>query len=152
MNQDRWYDRTSLVLRWLRLCSPNAGGPGSIPDQGARSHTAQLRIWVLQPKISRAASKTQCARVCAKSLPLCSTLRDPMDYSPSGSSVNGILQARILEWVSMPSSKGSSPPRDLLWPHVSDDLPALAGGWFLFCFVLTTSATWEAQDLVQPNK
>ena len=34
-----------------------------------------------------------------------------MDYSPSGSSVHGILQARILEWVTMPSSKGSSQPR-----------------------------------------
>ena len=32
--------------------------------------------------------------------------------NPSGSSVHGILQARILEWVAMPSSKGSSPPRD----------------------------------------
>ena len=39
-------------------------------------------------------------------------LCDAMDYSPLGSSVHGILQARILEWVAMPSSKGSSPPRD----------------------------------------
>ena len=35
-----------------------------------------------------------------------------MDCSQSGSSVHGILQARILEWISMPSSKGSSRPRD----------------------------------------
>ena len=35
-----------------------------------------------------------------------------MDCSPSGSSVHGILQARILEWVAMPASRGSSPPRD----------------------------------------
>ena len=40
-------------------------------------------------------------------LPLC----DPMD-SPPGSSVHGILQARILEWVTMPFSRGSSQPRD----------------------------------------
>ena len=39
-------------------------------------------------------------------------LCDAMNYSPLGSSVHGILQARILEWVAMPSSKGSSPPRD----------------------------------------
>ena len=39
------------------------------------------------------------------------TLCDPMDYSLPGSSVHGILQARILEWVAMPSSRGSSPPR-----------------------------------------
>ena len=43
---------------------------------------------------------------------LCPTLCDPMDYSPPGSSVRGILQARILEWVAMPSSRGSSRPRD----------------------------------------
>ena len=35
-----------------------------------------------------------------------------MDYSPLGSSVHGILQAGILEWVAVPSSRGSSPPRD----------------------------------------
>ena len=35
-----------------------------------------------------------------------------MDCNPPGSSVHGILQARILEWVAMPSSRGSSPPRD----------------------------------------
>ena len=33
---------------------------------------------------------------------------NPIDYSPPGSSVHGILQARILEWVAMPSSRGSS--------------------------------------------
>ena len=38
----------------------------------------------------------------------CTTLCDPMDCSPPGSSVHGILQARILAWVAMPSSRGSS--------------------------------------------
>ena len=37
---------------------------------------------------------------------------DPMDYSPPGSSVHGIFQARILEWVAIPFSRGSSWPRD----------------------------------------
>ena len=46
--------------------------------------------------------------MCAKSLQLCPTLCNPMDYSLPGSSVHGILQARILEWVSMPSSRESS--------------------------------------------
>ena len=40
-----------------------------------------------------------------------------MDYSPPGSSVHGILQSRILEWVAMPSSRGSSRPRD--WTCIS---------------------------------
>ena len=42
----------------------------------------------------------------------CPTLWDPMDCSPPGSSVHGISQARVLEWVAMPCSKGSSQPRD----------------------------------------
>ena len=47
-----------------------------------------------------------------KSLQLCSTLSNPMDHSPPGSSVHGILQARILVWVAMTSSRVSSRPRD----------------------------------------
>ena len=43
---------------------------------------------------------------------LCPTLCDSVDYSPPGSSVHGILQARILEWVAISFSKGSSQPRD----------------------------------------
>jgi len=39
------------------------------------------------------------------------TLCDPMNYSPPGSSVHGILQTRILEWVAIPFSRGYSPPR-----------------------------------------
>ena len=47
-----------------------------------------------------------------QSLQSCLTLCNPMDCSPPGSSVHGILQARILEWVAMPSSRGSSQPRE----------------------------------------
>ena len=47
----------------------------------------------------------------------CPTLCDPMNCSPPGSSVHGILQARILEWVAISFSRGSSQPRD--WTHVS---------------------------------
>ena len=42
----------------------------------------------------------------------CPTLFDPMDCTLPGSSVYGISQARILEWVAMPFSKGPSQPRD----------------------------------------
>ena len=55
--------------------------------------------------------------VCAKSVLTCLTLWDPMDCSPPGSSVHGILQARILEWVAMSFSRQSSQPRDRT--HVS---------------------------------
>ena len=78
--------------------------------------------------------------VLAKMLQLCPTLCNPMDYSLPGSSVHGmLLQARILEWVAMPSSRGSSALRD--WT-LSLMFPALAGGSF------TTSATWEARACV----
>ena len=50
--------------------------------------------------------------VHAKSFQLCPILCNPMDCSLPGSSVHRILQARILEWVAMPSSRGSSQPRD----------------------------------------
>ena len=57
----------------------------------------------------------------AKSLQSCLTLCDPMDYcSPPSSSVHGILQARILVWVAMRSSRGSSQPR--YWVHISRHL------------------------------
>ena len=49
----------------------------------------------------------------AKSLQSCLTLCDPVDNSPPSSSVHGILQARILEWVVTLFSRGSSPSRDL---------------------------------------
>ena len=44
------------------------------------------------------------------------SLCDPMDRSPPGSSVRGILQVRILEWVAISYSRGSSPPRD--WTRI----------------------------------
>ena len=48
--------------------------------------------------------------VHARSLQLCPTLCNPMDCSPGGSSVPGISQAKILEWVAMPSSRGYFQP------------------------------------------
>ena len=50
--------------------------------------------------------------VHAKSLQSCLTVCDPMDCSLPGSSVHGILQARILKWIALPSFRGSSQPRD----------------------------------------
>jgi len=53
----------------------------------------------------------------AKSVKSCLTLCNPTDGSPPGSSVHRILQARILQWVAMPSSRASFLPRD--WTCVS---------------------------------
>ena len=53
--------------------------------------------------------------VCVLIAKLCPTLCDPMDCKPPSSSVHRILQARILEWVTVPFSRGSSQPRDRIW-------------------------------------
>ena len=55
--------------------------------------------------------------VPVKSLQSCPTVCDPMDCSLPGSAVHGILQAKILEWVAISFSRGSSQPRN--WTHVS---------------------------------
>ena len=70
---------------------------------------------------------------------LCPTLCDPMDRSPPGSSVHGILQARILKWVAIPFFRESSQPRDqtLVSPgrqilyHLSHQGSPMAGGHLL---------------------
>ena len=54
---------------------------------------------------------SQCIHTCTVAQ-LCPTLSNPMVCSPPGSSVHGIIPARILEWVAISSSRGSSPPRD----------------------------------------
>ena len=68
------------MVQWLRLCISNAGGMGSIPGGGT--------------KILHAAA-------AAKSLQSCPTLCDPIDGSPPGSPVPGLLQARALERVAI---------------------------------------------------
>ena len=62
--------------------------------------------------------------MCAKSLQSCQTLWDAMDSSPPGSSLHGSLQARILEWIAVASSRGSFRPRD------QTGLSCIAGGFF----------------------
>ncbi|TEA39747.1 hypothetical protein DBR06_SOUSAS31510017, partial [Sousa chinensis] len=46
-----------LVAQWLRLHAPNAGGPGSIPGQGTRSHMPQLRVRIPQQRSPHASTK-----------------------------------------------------------------------------------------------
>ena len=54
---------------------------------------------------------------------LCLILCDPMDCSPPGSSVHGILHVRALEWISISFSRGSSPLKDWTWvSHILDRL------------------------------
>ena len=76
--------------------------------------------------------------VHAKSLQLCPTRFHPMDFSPPGSSVHGFLQERILAWVAMPSSRGSS------WPRDRTRAFCLAGGFF--------TGEPPGKRIVQPEK
>ena len=64
------------------------------------------------------------AAKCCMHAHSCLILYDPMDYSPPGSSTHGIFQARILKWVAISSSRGSSQPRDQTW------VSCIAGGFF----------------------
>ena len=76
----------------------------------------------------------------ARLLQSCLTLCDPIDCSPPGSSLHRVLQARILEWVAMPFSRESSPPRDQT--HIS----------YISCIgrqVFITSTTCEASGIDQ---
>ena len=73
----------------------------------------------------------------AKLLQLCPTLCDPVDYSRPQSSVHGILQERILEWVAVPSTREFPDPEI---ERVSLMSLALADGFF------TTGIMWEALE------
>ena len=68
---------------------------------------------------------------------LCLILCDPMDYNPPDSSVHGILQARLLEWVAIPFSRVSSQPRD--WTQVS----RFAGRFFTHWATRETPKRWR---------
>ena len=70
------------------------------PTQGLNSGFLRCRQ-ILLP--SEPPGKPCCLPAAAKSLQLCPTLCDPIDGSPPGSPVPGILQARTLEWVPLPS-------------------------------------------------
>ena len=79
----------------MRAADPTTGRPGNSPIDRPHNRIHPVTLFAL------------C--VCVKLHQSCLTLCSPTDCSLPGSSVPGILQARILEWVAMPSSRGSSP-------------------------------------------
>ena len=108
---------TSLVIQWLRLQAPNAGGPSSTPHQGPRSHILQLNVCVQQQKDPACCNwdhaVCQVASVVSYSLWPC---------GPPGSSVHGILRQEHWSGLLCLLSRESSRPRDqtcishlLLW-------------------------------------
>ena len=83
--------------------------------------------------------------ICIESLQFCLTPWDPVDCSLPDSSVHGILQARILEWVAMFSSRGSSRPRD----QTSISYTSCIGRWILYHSVSSVSVM---PDSLQPHE
>ena len=104
---------------WSGLPFPS---PRDLPDPGIKPGSPPLRADALPSELSGKLSrgkfqlkKNELLRglcMCAKSLQWRLTLCDPMDCSPPGFPVHGTLQARILEWVAISFSTGSSRPRD----------------------------------------
>ena len=102
---------TTERLNWTECATQNSHvfGLQRYKDYKAENHDFEGLSLELKPT-----SKVR-ARMHAKSLQSCLTLCNPVDCSPPGFSVHGILQARILEWVAVPSSRGASWPKDQTW-------------------------------------
>ena len=118
-----FYTHSSLVLSTFTLCS----WPSELAKLKLYTHR-KTPIWPTHhpsPRKPPFLSMILSTLCFARSLQSCLTLGDPVDCSPPGSSVHGIPQAGILEWVAMPSSRGSSQSRD--WTHDSRLPPWQAG-------------------------
>ena len=98
-----WHKGSEACLRELEKSPETEAEDSALKSEGLEYfHDKRFLLYIL----SYYMSYNMC--VHAKSLQSCPTLSDPMDYSPPGSSVHGILQARMLGWVAMPSSRESS--------------------------------------------
>ena len=107
----RGHATNSSIFAWRIPWTEEPGRLQSMGSQRVRHNSASEKQ---QRNVYFRKASFSAANACmhAKSLQLCPTLCSPMDCNLPGSSVHGILQARILEWVTMPSSRGSSPPSD----------------------------------------
>ena len=72
----------------------------------------------------------------------CPTFHDPMNCSPQGFSVHGILQSRILEWVAIPFSRAFSQPRDQTW--VFCIAPSEPPGKYVYIWHLFKTINWPS--------
>ena len=94
----KWSEKLAFPLQISLVSFPAGFGQCFVPSQG-RERSVKVCGNII--------------RLCTRSVAqLCPTLCDPMNYSPPGSSVHGISQARILECVAISSSRGSSRLRD----------------------------------------
>ena len=119
-----WRDRLVTTENYNSL--ERSLGAGSITEPS---------IWVGEPHLVKHWGLRMNACMLSQS---CPALCDPRDCSPPGCSVPGILQARILEWVVISYSRGSSQPRD--WTCVS--CISCIGGWILYHCTTSESPGW----------
>ena len=125
-----WPEPTFLCCMKLGCCEDESGldqGGGNEDGRTWLDKRCVLEVFLLYlDPFKNCHYPTIKACVRAQSLQSCPTLWDPMDYSLPGCSIHGILQARILVWIAMPSSRG--PPRSRGQTHVSsfqtDSLPS----------------------------
>ena len=116
----RPYQNACHLLAWVHVCpSPSM----------LRASCVQLYVPVtfvnppLQGQIPSLCSLVWEVKVLVAQS--CPTLYDPMDHSPPDSSVHGMSQVRILEWVAIFSSRGS------FWPRDRTHVPCIAGRFFI---------------------
>ena len=111
------------TLSCLTLCNPMDSSPPGFSIHGIfQARTLESVAIPFSRGYSWSPWATFYDCIHSQSLQSCPTLHNPMDSSPPGSSVHRILQARILEWVAMLSSRGSFWPRDrtcvsYIYPH-----------------------------------
>ena len=85
--------------------------PGDLPNPGIKPRSPSFQADSL-PSEPPGKPKVKVQVLVAHT---CQTLCNPMGCSPPGSPVHGVLQARILEWIAIPFSRGSPQPRDQTW-------------------------------------
>ena len=110
---------TSLVVQWPRLGTPNAGGPGSIPGEGTRSHMPQLKISPAATKtrkISPAATKTRSSQIYKYD----SVRLKVQSWMPSMRELWGpVPRSQAWGFVPRPQTRSPAPrsPPELTEPH-----------------------------------
>ena len=133
--------RSGGILQGLLMSSPTTSQPSTSPKKPlktwaviwdsllSRCELRSCKLGIESHTHTCASQETlsgvECVCCCCSATKSRLTLCDPVDYSPPVSSVHGVLQARILEWVTISFSRGFSWPRD--WTHVS-----CTGRWILY--------------------
>ena len=121
----QWLDPQRLcgLCPWVGLCRQVEQAQSCVQPLGLRHIKGKwwhLSITSFSPNF--------CCQLCLLFAQSCPTLCDPLDCSLPGSSVHGILQARILKWLAIPFSRGSSLPRDRTWVSCITDRFFLSPG------------------------